>query len=93
MAPAAISQGGLSQSYRSLGEALRAMQRLTHWRIADAQAADEDRLQIEFTYRLDTEQLPRPMQIGIGSQPDWNLRASRSVPVHEQPPSGSGARP
>ena len=30
---------------------------------------------------------------GIGSQPDWNLRASRSVPVHEQPPSGSGARP
>lgn len=88
-----VSQGGLSQSYRSLGEALRAMQRLTHWRIADAQAADEDRLQIEFTYRLDTEQLPRPMQIGIGSQPDWNLRASRSVPVHEQPPSGSGARP
>ena len=55
--------------------------------------ADEDRLQLEFTYRLDTEQLPRPMQIGIGSQPDWNLRASRSVPVHEQPPSGSGARP
>ena len=33
------------------------------------------------------------LQIGIGSQPDWNLRASRSVPVHEQPPSGSGARP
>lgn len=88
-----VSQGGLSQNYRSLGEALRAMQRLTHWRIADAQTADEDRMRLEFTYRLDTEQLPRPMQIGIGSQPDWNLRASRSVPVFDLPPSGGGARP
>ncbi|MFM2341174.1 MAG: hypothetical protein RLZZ592_827 [Pseudomonadota bacterium] len=88
-----VSQGGLSQNYRSLGEALRALQRLTHWRIADAPAGDDERLHVDFTYRLDTDQLPRPMQIGIGSQPDWSLRTTRTVPVSEQPASGPGARP
>jgi hypothetical protein len=88
-----VSQGGLSQNYRSLGEALRALQRLTHWRIADAPAADDERLHVEFTYRLDTEQLPRPMQIGIGSQPDWVLRTTRTVPVNDLPAAGLGTRP
>jgi len=74
-----VSQGGLSQTYRSLGEALRALQRFSQWRIADQVAADEDRCYIEFTYRLDTEQLPRPLQIGIGSQPEWTLGVARTI--------------
>jgi hypothetical protein len=73
-----VSQGGLSQTYRSIGEALRALQRFSQWRIADPVAPDEDRHYIEFTYRLDTEQLPRPLQIGIGSQPEWTLRVVRT---------------
>lgn len=74
-----VSQGGLSQTYRSLGEALRALQRFSQWRIADQVSADEDRCYIEFTYRLDTEQLPRPLQIGIGSQPEWTLGVARTI--------------
>lgn len=74
-----VSQGGLSQSYRSLGEALRAMQRFSQWRIADAATAADEGLYLEFSYRLDTDQLPRPLQIGIGSQPEWTLRAARTL--------------
>lgn len=74
-----VSQGGLSQSYRSLGEALRALQRFSQWRIADPVPAEDGRHYIEFSYRLDTEQLPRPLQIGIGSQPEWTLRVARTL--------------
>ncbi len=74
-----VSQGGLSQTYRSLGEALRALQRFSQWRIADQVSADEDRCYVEFTYKLDTEQLPRPLQIGIGSQPEWTLGVARTI--------------
>ncbi|MBP8270843.1 MAG: DUF4390 domain-containing protein [Sphaerotilus sp.] len=74
-----VSQGGLSQTYRSLGEALRALQRFSQWRIADPVPAEDDRHYIEFAYRLDTEQLPRPLQIGIGSQPEWSLRVARTI--------------
>ncbi len=75
-----LSLGGLSQGFRSLNDALRAMQRVSQWRIAEPQPADDDaRYYVEFSYRLDTDQLPRPLQIGIASQPEWNLRLERTV--------------
>lgn len=74
-----VSQGGLSQTYRSPGEALRSLQRFSQWRIADPAVSDESGAYIEFTYKLDTDQLPRPLQIGIGSQPEWTLRAARTI--------------
>ena len=83
-----VSQGGLSQTYRSLPEALRAMQRASQWRLGEVSAGDEDRLYVEFSYRLDTDQLPRPLQIGIGSQPEWTLRTQRVVPVADAAPGG-----
>jgi hypothetical protein len=33
---------------------------------------------VEFTYRLDTTLLPRPMQIGIGGQPEWTLLVEKT---------------
>jgi hypothetical protein len=46
--------------------------------LADAgQIEDDGHHYIEFSYRLDTSQLPRPMQIGIGGQADWTLRVER----------------
>lgn len=77
-----VSFGGLSQSYLSLREALHAVQYCGQWRIADALPADDDaRYYVEVSYRLDTGQLPRPLQIGLGAQPDWNLAAERTIPV------------
>jgi len=78
-----ISQGGLGQSFASLAEAMATMTRSTGWRIADARDVEPDsRHYIEFSWRLDTTQLPRPMQIGlggIGGASEWSLGVERSV--------------
>jgi hypothetical protein len=73
-----VSLGGLAQTYASLGEALLAVSRAGRWKIADAAQLEPDgRYYIEFSYRLDTSQLPRPMQVGIGGQADWVLEIER----------------
>lgn len=80
-----ISQGGLGQSFPSLAEAMSAMTRSTAWRIADARDVEADgRHYLEFSWRLDTTQLPRPMQIslgGISGASEWSLGVERSVRV------------
>ena len=69
-----VSFGALNQSFDSLVDALAALRRTSDWKIAEtAQIEDGSRHYVEFKYRLDTTQLPRPMQIGIGGQADWAL--------------------
>lgn len=69
-----VSFGALNQSYDSQTDALAALRRAGDWKIAEpAQIEDGARHYVEFRYRLDTTQLPRPMQIGIGGQADWSL--------------------
>jgi len=73
-----VTFGGLHQSYDNLFDALASLRRVVSWRLADAaQIEDDGHHYIEFSYRLDTSQLPRPMQIGIGGQADWALRVER----------------
>ena len=78
-----ISQGGLGQSFATLGEALAAMSRSSGWQIADARDVEPDaRPYVEFSWRLDTTQLPRPMQIGlggIGGTSEWSLGVERTL--------------
>jgi len=78
-----VSQGGLGQSFASLAEALASIARSTGWRVADVHDAEPDgRHYVEFAWRLDTSQLPRPMQIGlggIGGTNDWSLGIERSI--------------
>jgi Domain of unknown function (DUF4390) len=74
-----VTFGGLSQTYATRDEALAAMRRGVNWRIAEpGQIEDGGRHYVEFSFRLDTSLLPRPMQIGIGGQPDWALAVERS---------------
>ena len=78
-----VSFGGLSQTYPSRAEALAAVRRSVRWRIADpGQIEEGSRHYLEFSFRLDTSQLPRPMQIGIGGQADWTLAVERTQPFH-----------
>ncbi len=71
--------GGLSQSYPTRAEAFAAIDRATHWKIAETGQFDEgSRHYVEFSFRLDTSQLPRPMQIGIGGQADWTIQVERT---------------
>ena len=67
----------LNQSFEALPEALAAVQRLSRWKIADVSDLDfEQRYLVEFRFRLDLAQLPRPFQIGMLGQTDWNISAA-----------------
>jgi hypothetical protein len=76
-----VSLGGLSQSYGSLVEALAAVSR-GGWRLVDAARVDAgESYYVEFGYRLDTSQLPGPMQFGLGGGGDWTVGVTRTVRV------------
>lgn len=77
-----VNSGGLGQTYPTLAEALRTLQRSGGWRIADSlPGGNLDDYRVEFSYRLDRDQLPRPLQISVGTSPEWVLQVDRSVPV------------
>lgn len=73
-----VTFAGRSQNYTSREEALTAISRGARWKVAEpGQIEDGSRHYVEFSYRLDTSLLPRPMQIGIGGQADWALQVQR----------------
>lgn len=75
-----VSIGALHQTYASLPEAMSAITRISRWPVADAAAVDPDEAHyLEFSWRLDTGELPRPMQIGIGNLPEWQLEVERRI--------------
>jgi hypothetical protein len=62
------------------------LQRQVRWKIADPPLLDPDsRHYVEFRFRL-TSQLPRPFQIGIVGNSEWNLSATRTYRLN--PDSG-----
>ena len=72
----------LNQSFDTLAQALSAIKRISKWKIADAAELDsgvKDRL--DFRFRLDLGQLPRPFQIGAIGQSDWDISVSAQVPL------------
>lgn len=83
VSPEPIGNAGLgvsiSQNFESLSDAMQALQRQVRWRIADATLLDGDsRHYVEFRFRLDMSQLPRPFQIGVVGNSEWNLSATRT---------------
>ena len=69
----------LGQNFESRDEALAAMRRISRWRIADAGELDpESAHNIDFRFRLDMSQLPRPFQIGAVGQAEWIILAVRN---------------
>lgn len=71
-----VSTGALRASYDTLDDALNQVQHVAHIKVADAKD-----LQPGETYRLggrfelDLSQLPRPFQLNVDSQSDWQLEA------------------
>ncbi len=92
VSPTPIGNGGLgvslAQNFDELGDAMAAVQRLARWRIADLAQLDADgRYTVDFRFRLDVSQLPRPFQIGIAGRADWSMAVERSLRL--VPPEGS----
>jgi Domain of unknown function (DUF4390) len=64
----------LNQSFDSLDDALNSIRRFSGWRIVDiAELEAGSKHRVEFRFRLDASQLPRPLQIGTLGQSDWSL--------------------
>ena len=86
----------LNQNYDTLPEALSAVQRMAHWKIAEAADVDPEAANtLELNFRLDLSQLPRPFQIGVAGQRDWTIAAQvkdrlRLIPLAAPPPAGAG---
>ncbi|GAP35418.1 DUF4390 domain-containing protein [Piscinibacter sakaiensis] len=76
-----VSFGGLNQNFDSLPDALAAIRRLPNWRIADAGTLEGTGHYVEFSYRLDTNLMPRPLQIGLGGQAEWTLRLEKTLRI------------
>ncbi len=70
----------LTQNYDTLSEALAAIRRISGWKIADNADIDASaRHNIAYRFKLDLSQLPRPLQIGVVGQSDWNISAERTA--------------
>ncbi len=84
--------GGASmgQNFDTLADALAGIRRIARWRIQEPRDLEDDardaRLSVELRFRLDTAALPRPLQISVGAQPEWNLNMVRRVGVSASPP-------
>lgn len=64
----------LNQNFDSLTDALASVRRMTSWKIAEASdLAPHTRYLVAFRFRLDLNQLPRPLQIGTLGQADWSV--------------------
>jgi Domain of unknown function (DUF4390) len=72
----------LSQNFESLEDALAAVQRFARWKIADVADLDAGgHFNVDFQFRLDVSQLPRPFQIGALGQTEWSLLVSRNQKI------------
>jgi hypothetical protein len=76
-----LSFDGLSQFYPSLRQALDVIRRTTQWRVSDPLPDRDDEAYVDFRFQLDTNELPRPLQIGLGDNADWQLKVQRRVNV------------
>jgi hypothetical protein len=81
VSPTPVGNSGLAlgQTFDTREEAMAAVQRISHWKIADLSQLDPDsRYNVDFRFRLDVSQLPRPFQIGAVGQADWSISAVRN---------------
>ena len=84
VSPVPITNSGfgvsLNQNFDTLAEALEGVRRVARLRLGDiSEIGDEGLHPVTFRFRLDTSQLPRPFQIGVVGQADWNISVERSA--------------
>lgn len=91
VSPVPITNAGfgatLNQNFDTLADALDAVKRIGRLRLGDVEEIGEDAVHpVQFRFRLDTSQLPRPFQIGVAGQADWNISTERSAKLGVEKP-------
>jgi hypothetical protein len=65
-----------------LAQALATVKRVSRWKIAESSDIDPAiNYRLDFRFKLDLSQLPRPFQIGALGQSDWDISALFSAPL------------
>jgi hypothetical protein len=73
----------LNQGHDTLAQALSAIKRISQWKIIEAGELDNAvKYKVEFRFRLDLSQLPRPFQIGAIGQSEWDIFVSTVSPLN-----------
>ena len=84
-----VGLGGLHQTHDTLADPLSAASRSAGWKLTDLSRIDPDSsYTIEFSYRLDTTQLPGPMQFGLGGlggSGEWTVGVERVLRFEPRP--------
>ena len=79
----------LDQSFDDLPEVLAALERIARWKIAEEGVIDEGQSYlVNFQFRLDMSQLPRPLQIGAVGGSSWNIALARGARLSAQEATG-----
>ena len=69
----------LSQNFESLRDAIASLSRVLRWKIAEGSDVDpEARHNVDFSFKLDLSELPRPFQIGILGQNEWTVSVAKN---------------
>lgn len=69
-----VSFGALHQNFASLADALRTLERIREWQIADKGALKPGQVyRAGVRMRLDLTQLPKPLQVTAFGSKDWSL--------------------
>lgn len=90
ISPVPITNSGLGvvlgQNFDNFADALASIQRISHWKIAESSEIQADAVHtVNFRFRLDMSQLPRPFQIGAVGRTGWNLLVSSSQRLGTEP--------
>src|SRR6218665_452813 len=84
----------LGQSFDDYADALSAIGRFSHWKIAQRNEIAVDAVHlVDFRFRLDMSQLPRLFQIDAVGRPGWDLLASYSQRLAPVPAQQQSAEP
>jgi hypothetical protein len=65
--------------YDSLSEALSAIKRSSEWRVVESSEIEPGgKYRLDYQFKLDLTQFPRPFQIGTLGESDWSMSVKRS---------------
>jgi hypothetical protein len=66
----------------TLAAAMSSVKKISRWRVAGpGELEPTGRYRLDFRFNLDVSQLPRPFQIGLLGQTDWDINILRSQPL------------
>lgn len=77
-----VNFDGFSRPYSRLSEVIEVLRQGTQWPIAERLGdVDPTDCYVDFSFKLDASELPRPLQIGLGEQDSWAIQIERRVDV------------